>query len=201
MVKDKKKEGEASEVVRAFIAVSVDEAVRARLREDQERLRDSGARVSWVAPDKIHLTLIFLGEIFRGGIPKLREVIEPVATATTPFRFEVAELGFFGSPRSPRVIWAGVQEPSGVLMELQSALARELTRRAWVQERRPFKPHLTLGRVRGTGAVGPLTSALTSAKNNRYGWVAVDQVLLMRSELDPRGARYSLLHAFPLKGA
>lgn len=191
----------AEGVVRAFVALEISDAVRASLAAVQARLKEAGGKVAWVPVQNIHLTLAFLGNIFASVIGPLGEKLDRVAERVRPFAFEVAGVGYFGSPKRPRVLWAGIEGPPVELERLYEGV-REAVRSFEIPlEDRPFKPHLTLGRVKAPQGVGALTSAMAAVKNTRHGTVEVRRLLLMRSQLNPQGARYSILRESALKGA
>jgi RNA 2',3'-cyclic 3'-phosphodiesterase len=190
----------AKDMVRAFVAVAISDDVRRRLAEEQARLRRTGARVSWVAPENIHLTLAFLGDVFPERIAGIGAALTRIGAATVPFEFAVAGLGYFGSQRSPRVIWAGITEGAEALGVLQQRVDRALRELDFTLEDRPFKPHLTFGRVRAPGGADELAARIDAARDVACGTVAVDRVLLMRSELRPAGPIYTVLHDAPLSG-
>jgi len=189
------------EVIRAFIAVEIEAPVRAALGEMQTRLKEAGVKVSWVAPENMHLTLAFLGNIPIEGVSKLGILLDRVAQNHGPFILNVEGLGFFGSRKSPRVIWVGMNDSSGTLTSLQRDIVEAVSALGYVMEKRVFKPHLTLGRVRSSQKVDSLTLALRSAKNVRFGSAGIERLLLMRSQLAPHGVRYTILHESALKGA
>lgn len=186
--------------LRLFIAIDLHDEVRRSLSRLQDDLKETGANVSWVRPSNIHLTLVFLGDVVEKRVPGIKAVLDERAVDVEPFRFEVREAGCFGSARAPRVVWVGVHEDGGQLQALQAGVSRALHEIGFEAERRKFKPHLTLGRVRSPKGVGALTSALASAKNSALGWVEVDRLSLYQSRLDPEGAPYSVLHTSLLKG-
>jgi RNA 2',3'-cyclic 3'-phosphodiesterase len=195
------KSRQPDEVVRAFIAVEISDPVRQSLADLEAELKKTSARVGWVAPQNIHLTLVFLGEVFLGQVRKLGSALDSIAAETPVFSYEVAGAGAFGSPRSPRVLWVGVQESGTALATLQGRLAEAVRALGFHVEDRAFKPHLTLGRVRTRQGVDELTSVLQSANNTRYGSVEVCRLLLMQSHLEHQGVSYSVLHTSALKGA
>jgi len=189
------------EVLRAFIAVEIGEAVRTSLAALQQSLKKSHARVGWVAPENIHLTLVFLGDIFRAQVESLAAALSQVAAGTKCFEFSVGGTGFFGPSRSPRVLWVGVQDSSLALGRFQADIAAAVRGGGLKIEDRPFVPHLTLGRVRARDGVDELTSTLALARNTPYGTVNVRRLLLMQSHLEHRGVRYSVIKEMLLKGA
>jgi 2'-5' RNA ligase len=189
------------DVIRAFIAIEISDEVREGLKALQQDLKRTGARVGWVAPENIHLTLVFLGDVFRSQVEPLANVLDVVAAEIVPFRYEVAGSGFFGSLRSPRVIWVGVNEQGNAVTEIQARAVAAVREVGLKTEDRPFHPHLTLGRIRSAGRVEELTSLLASAKSTTFGSVEVRRLLLMQSHLEHQGVRYSVLHESALKGA
>lgn len=188
-------------VLRAFIALEINDEVRASLANVQATLKATGSKVSWVAAGNIHLSLAFLGNIFESVVDPLGEKLDRVAEGVRPFPLEVAGIGYFGSPTRPRVIWAGIEAPPAELERLHAGVCAAVRTFDIPLEERPFKAHLTLGRVKAPQNVGALTSAMAAVKNTRHGSVDVRRLLLMRSQLDPQGARYSVLHESILKGA
>lgn len=197
---DAEAEGPLDDVLRAFVAVGINEEVREALARIQAGLKRTAARVSWVAPANVHLTLVFLGNIFAAQVEQLGSALDAVVSAFQPFSFDVAGAGTFGPSNAPRVVWVGVEDPSGALMALQARVAQAVRDRGFNLEARAFRPHLTLGRVRARRGASDLTSHLQSFKSIRCGRVDVKRVLLMRSRLGPHGAVYSTLHEACLKG-
>lgn len=191
----------ADDVIRSFVAIEISDGVRDGLKALQQNLKKAGARVGWVAPENIHLTLVFLGDVFRSQIEPLANALDAAAARIVPFCYEVAGSGFFGSPRSPRVIWVGVNEQGDAITGLQACAVAAVRELGLKTEDRPFHPHLTLGRVRTRDRVDELTSLLASAKSTTYGSVEVHRLLLMQSHLEHQGVRYSVLHESALKGA
>ncbi|HOW97612.1 MAG TPA: RNA 2',3'-cyclic phosphodiesterase [Kiritimatiellia bacterium] len=189
------------EVLRAFIALEISDEVRAALDRLQRDLMRGEARVGWVTPARIHLTLAFLGDIFAAQLPGLADALDAVAEGCPPFAFDVAGTGAFGPPKSPRVVWAGVEEPTGALVRLQAAAAVAVTGLGFRIEERAFHPHLTLGRVRDRRGAADLTSRLESFRTLRCGRVEVRRVLLLQSVLSSQGAEYRVRHSSELKGA
>lgn len=189
------------EVWRLFVGIRLTPEVRASLARAQDRLRRSGARVAWVRPENLHLTLAFLGDTFAARIPGLVSALDGAAGAVRPFDLDIGGLGSFGSPRAPRVIWAGTAEAPAALRDLHGRVAEVLRSHGVPLETRPFAAHVTLGRVRSSRGADALTSALRSPMNPPPGGrLAVDRADLMRSELGPGGPVYTVLHESPLKG-
>ncbi len=200
MTMQEPRDSSSDEVLRVFIAIDLPDDVRARLGDFQRSLTGSGVRVSWLAPEKIHLTLVFIGHLFAARVEPLADAMDRVARTGASFECTVEGAGYFGSTHSPRVIWAGIPSPPEALMTLQARLAEAVAAQAIPLESRPFRPHITLGRVRSARGAGELTSALQSASNTHFGQVPVTRVCLMQSRLLAAGAQYTILHESALKG-
>ena len=195
-----------AETIRAFIAIPLPDPLLAELERVQRRLeREVPPRsVRWVRPEGIHLTLKFLGDTSTERIPEIQAALGAVGRNVPPFDFAVAELGCFPNPRRPRVVWVGIQEPTGRLAGLQDAVEEVVAPFGYPPEGRGFTPHLTLGRVqrrvdrRDLPRIGEVVTAL---EVGTLGEVSVDRFALIRSILKPTGAEYTALAEFALRAA
>ncbi len=188
------------------MAIDLPDPVRARLGEVIAHLsgRIRSGAVRWVRPDGIHLTLKFLGEVSAGSLAQVADVLERVSPAHGPFDLSLGGLGCFPNPRRPRVIWVGVEEPSGRLHALRQALEGQFERMGYRREGRPFSAHLTLGRVREGAAsdeVQDIGRCIALEPPPDLGTVHVETICLFRSDLRPSGAVYTRLAEVPLRGA
>jgi 2'-5' RNA ligase len=164
--------------------------------------------VRWVQSKGIHLTLKFLGDTPTEKLPEIKRALATVARYAPACTFTVGELGCFPNPRRPRVVWVGVQEPTGRLAALQDAVEEVLAPFGYKPEGRGFTPHLTLGRVRrkvsrGDAArVGEAVAAATEtvAEGGQLAQAHADRFELIRSVLKPTGAEYTTLEEFVLPG-
>jgi RNA 2',3'-cyclic 3'-phosphodiesterase len=183
--------------IRTFICIEISREVRHQIDVLQDRLRRSGADVSWVRPANIHLTLKFLGNVPKSRIGTVCSAVQEAVQGQKAFPIEVRETGCFPSSRSPRVIWVGVNSPLDALKHVQTAIETSLERVGFAKERRPFSPHLTLGRMKSQRNVGRLTTALTDEEFEAITFQATE-VVVMQSDLHPTGAVYSSLAIIPL---
>ena len=184
--------------IRAFIALELDDACRRALQSIQDELCRARAQVRWVRPETMHLTLLFLGDIAPDTVPHLTEGMDRIAEEIAPFSLAVSGVGSFGSRNRIRTIWAGIPDPPLPLLGLQSALAAWCRELGIPLEDRSFKPHLTLGRVRGPQNLSTLADALSKVSEQSKATLPVNRVVLMQSILKPAGAEHSLLHAADL---
>jgi RNA 2',3'-cyclic 3'-phosphodiesterase len=179
-----------SKTVRAFIAISLPPAVKemlGRLAGDLAGQTLSGV-VRWVKPEAMHLTLRFLGDTAVTQLPIIADSLNQIAAQHSPFALTTAELGCFPSPKRPRVIWIGVKTDGDALTNLKQALDEQLALLGWPPERKPFHPHLTLGRVKDNQA---RLSLPWGNPKERESW-PVTAVHLIQSELLPGGSKYTV---------
>jgi len=155
----------------------------------------------WVHPDSIHLTLEFLGDLPAARVPEVAAMLDQACAAQVPFRLRVGRLGCFPDARRPRVLWVGLEEPTGSLVRLQAAIRRQCAAVGLDIDGRPFSPHLTLGRTRreaGPEAADYARQVLADAGGMTAEEMPAEAVHLYRSELRPTGAVYTRLHTAAL---
>jgi 2'-5' RNA ligase len=184
--------------VRTFIALELSEGLKEGILTLGRNLETRGVRASWAAPSTMHLTLRFLGDVEEGRLPEVIQGVGRAASNAPEFWFETGGIGAFPSPRRPRVIWVGV-EPNDELFDLQGAIERELSTSGFPRERRPYRPHLTVGRIRDRAGPRDLTGVLASLEGPHEA-VHVRDVLVMKSTLKPSGAVHETLATLPLEG-
>ncbi len=185
--------------MRLFIAVNIDPSLRPPLTEIQEKLRATRAPVSWVKPENLHFTLKFLGEVSEEQLPALRDAFRRSVAGMEPFPLSLAGVGTFPSKGRPRVIWVGVEQGAEEMEGLRKRIDDILFPLGFPREDRPFRPHLTLGRVKPVGRLEPLLDGLRSATVGPVGQMQVDAVKLMQSQLHPTGAIYTSVESVPLR--
>ncbi|MCD6358584.1 MAG: RNA 2',3'-cyclic phosphodiesterase [Dehalococcoidia bacterium] len=187
--------------IRSFIAVELPVDVRNELGVIEEKLRHGmDLSVKWVNPKSIHLTLKFLGNIPQAKVPQIADALATVTKDNSPFSLELGELGVFPNLRRPRVIWLGLDGDVDKLISLQKKVDAALEALGFAREARPFKAHLTLGRVRGRGGQHDLGELLADANPENGCCFEVNGVSLMKSRLTPQGAIYMQLALSDLQG-
>jgi 2'-5' RNA ligase len=186
--------------MRLFFAIELGDALLERLEEETAPLRGVAPELAWVARDHRHLTLKFLGDVEEGAVPKLTAAADHAVAGHDPLEMTVREVGAFPNFRRARVVWIGVQqEPRLELLHHDLELACEHA--GFEVEGRPFRPHITLARVRAPLSVDRMRDLARVARTVRMkASVLVDHVTLFESTLSPTGARYRRLHAASLGG-
>ena len=188
--------------VRLFVACEVPDEVKEAIGETIEGLRKkSGPAVRWIKPEGVHVTLKFLGEVPVKKLPAVKLAIQEAVVGHSPFELEFSNIGTFGGREGLRIMWVGI---AGAVLRLEAlvrAVNAALAVVGFEPERRPFRPHLTLGRVRdeiGTRQRAEIEVAVGKTDVPGVNW-RTSQVSLMRSKLGPGGASYEVLATFPLR--
>lgn len=180
--------------MRVFCAVELPDELRSLAAERARRLRTEfpDVRASWERPEKLHITLKFLGDVEPARVGALSGAAARAVATLEPFELTVEEPGTFPSHGQPRVLWLGIVDASGMLALMQRALESECAAAGFPRESRAFKPHLTLARVRSPQGAQELAAAHreTPFAPQRF---KVSELVVMRSELGPGGSRYTPL--------
>jgi len=166
--------------------------VRARLEEHILRLRKDvpEAAASWSRVENIHLTLKFFGNVEVKRIEKISEAAERVVKQFSTVQISVGGTGVFPRPSRPQVLWIGVSDPSGQLTALQTKFENECAVEGFEKEDRAYRPHLTIARLRKPEGARDLADTHLQMQFDPIE-VYVEELVLFRSELSPKGARYT----------
>jgi 2'-5' RNA ligase len=179
--------------MRTFIAVDLAPELKSGLQDLIRRLKGKGGEVKWAGVHGLHLTLKFLGEISAEEERKVEGVLRTVAARHAAFPLEIKGTGVFPpEAKNPRVLWTAI-EAGEALAALQSDLELELEKAGFPREERPFRPHLTLGRVKGSRGLRDTMAELERHRETSFGRMTVSRVTFFQSTLRPTGAEYSVL--------
>ncbi|MEW6443562.1 MAG: RNA 2',3'-cyclic phosphodiesterase [bacterium] len=181
--------------IRCFLAISLPEDLRDSLENLRSRLDLPQFDVRWVQASNVHLTLRFLGEIPESDLRRISLAAGRAAEVTESFSFRIEELGAFPTLQSPKVVWVGVQPPEP-LTHLERRLSKELDQVQWPPPDKPFRPHLTLGRVKSPRGKTELKKVLEKHQKERVGEALATGIELIRSQLRPSGPIYTNLQHF-----
>ncbi len=184
-------------LVRAFVAIDIPNAECERAFAVSKRLRKAGVRVSWTPPERMHLTLRFLGEVAPAVIARIAERLETEYAGVEPFPLRLEGAGAFPNAREARVIWVGLAPLAGPLEQVQEAAESAAREAGLKREKRQFRPHLTVGRVRDPKKAGALAALIHEERNFSGDEFTVSSVSLYESQLTPSGPIYNRLHEFP----
>lgn len=194
-------------MARVFVAVDPSSELRARLVELKRDLAAAGADVRWARDEGLHCTLKFLGEVEAPRLETLAAALERLLAPLPAFAVRAGGVGGFPTARAPRVVWVGLADevPAGAaaasgMAALAAAVEAALAPLGFPPEARPFRPHITLGRVRGRGGLRPLVERMAAHARSDLGTAWVREVVLYQSRLGAGGSRYAPLRTIALGG-
>jgi len=182
---------------RIFVAVKVDPwQTLIRIHTSLKSVL-GGEKINWTDPANMHLTLAFLGDTEDELIKVVSIMLKQKCTGFGDFSFNLTGTGLFKNWSDPRVIWAGI-EYNEKLSQLNEKIMTGLKDAGFRLDERPFKPHLTLGRIKSINHPDILKSALDNYKDVKIQEVDVKEVVLFESILKPTGPVYIPLGRFKL---
>lgn len=184
--------------MRLFVALDLPAEVRGALGAFIGRLAPLCRGARWVRPESLHVTLKFIGEASEENVGRIRDALGRIP-AMAPVRMRFRGAGFFPDARRPRVFWAGI-EAGPELAALAAAVEAALEPLGIPRERREFRPHLTLARLKSDGGLAALREELARAGDLEFGAATADAFYLYQSLLRPSGAEYVRQASFPLAG-
>lgn len=184
-----------SEQIRSFIAFDLEnQQVIERLSTVQKMVLETGADLRPVAPQNIHITVRFLGDISPGMVEKVYDAMKNVKF--TPFTIQIRGLGVFPSLNFPRVVWAGMTDGVEQLRNIFTQLEPQIRALDFQADAYGFSPHLTIARVR-TGKNKQNLSAFVSKKGDfEFGAIKANCLRLKKSQLSPKGPTYSTIKEY-----
>ncbi len=190
------------EKLRLFAAVRLPEewlAVLSNVRANLERV--AADELKWVRPELMHLTLVFLGYQPSERLHEIESALGTSATEGEPFRLSLGNLGTFGPPHGITVLWAGLDEVPAPLEQLHRSITAGLAEGRIEFDHKPLVPHITLARGRrpiNREISVRVAGALKGLRLPGNLTTAVEEFVLMRSRLSPKGPSYEMLRRFQL---
>jgi 2'-5' RNA ligase len=195
-------------IVRLFIALDIDDAIRERMAGFMDGLRGFAPDVRWVQTESLHVTLKFIGEKPTDFVTKVTDALSAIRVA--PVEIVFRGYGFFPTAKSARVFWAGLH--AGPELQKLAEAVDGVTASLGVQkEEHAFSPHLTLARKSGGSGTprrqkgdGPnrvfqkLQEKLAALPEPEFGTMTAREFFLYQSQLSPKGSRYTKLQGFAL---
>jgi 2'-5' RNA ligase len=178
--------------IRAFIALELSEEARAELLRIEEVLEKAEANVKWVKPESIHLTLKFLGYIQEEKVSSIEKRLGKIASEASPFDIALENIGVFPGWKNARVIWIGLGEGAESVKTLADRVEEAMAEEGFEKEKRSFKSHLTIGRVKSPKNKEKLEKEALSV-NVKPASSHISRIVLFKSTLTPKGAIYTPL--------
>lgn len=185
--------------IRTFLAIEIPKEILDQFERVQYRLgRSMTGVIRWAKPGSIHLTLKFFGNITERDIRNITDALRAKAPALGPVPVSIGTLGVFPNLSRPRVLWVGMTEGVKELSALQAQVETALEAQGFTREERPFRPHLTIGRMKAERRIEGLDKAIEDHKGFAAGNFTATEMILFRSDLKPTGPVYTSLAKFKL---
>jgi RNA 2',3'-cyclic 3'-phosphodiesterase len=182
------------ELIRTFIAVQFPDNIRDAILKLQDRLKAGVKGVKWVAPENIHLTLRFLGDLCPDDIFHVSEAVSASVKDMPVFGVSAKGIGAFPSLSRPRVLWIGLGGDVKSLRELALRISENLEVMGIEKEKRDFTGHLTIGRVKEKVNPAQLVKFIKDVRDIETEFFHVDRVSIFKSQLTPSGSIYSRIY-------
>jgi 2'-5' RNA ligase len=180
-----------ADTIRAFVAISLPDDIIDHVSGLQSALKSRGLRLRWVKPQNVHLTLKFLGDIPVAVVGDVGLALQRASRETATMALTVQGMGAFPGIRRARVLWVGLGGQVEALQFLYSRIEDELADLGLAREKRGFKAHLTLARMKGPVDSRDLAAAVEEAGNYEPHPFNARRLILYKSDLRPQGAIYS----------
>lgn len=155
-------------------------------------------RINWVRPANIHLTLKFIGETPPQDEPKIIEAVGKMLERHHPFVMDFNRTGIFGSRYAPRVLWLGMQQTPGQLLDLAEDTLDTFDKIGFLRDRQNFVPHITLGRIKELCEKQYFQKVVQAIEQKTYIHQEVKEIILFQSILRPDGAVYKIVKKWNL---
>jgi len=179
--------------IRAFIAVEIDQPHKQKLSDLITHFKKSDADIKWVTENQMHLTLKFLGNIEQEKTQEISDILKGIADSSNSFDIQFSGIGAFPNLKRPRIVWIGIEKGSELLKLLNSKIEYGLEKIGFEKEKREYKTHLTLGRVKSLKNIKELTSLIDKTTLGFQDKIKIDKLTLFQSTLTPKGAVYAPL--------
>ena len=192
---------DSGQTIRAFLAIVPPEDILQALSELQEKLkREIRGRISWTKPQGQHLTLKFFGDISMEDVTNINSAVQNRTVLAPSLNLKIEKTGVFPDARKPRVLWCGIAGDGEKLSALQKQLDSDFEGIGFPKEDRPFRAHLTLGRIKESQGLTGISEALAKHKAFVAGVFECKELILFQSKLSPQGAVYTKLAVLTMKG-
>ncbi len=186
--------------IRSFLAFELPPEIKEQIGAVSRELQKSTLPVRWVKAGNIHLTIIFFGSVNEDTIDDIKEKVHLVVKRFSTIKARLNGVGVFPHWRRPRVIWVGLNGEIKKLSNLRDELQTELKVLGFREEKRPFNPHLTIGRFKG---IVDRDEEMKLILDRYHGLISdlhyLNELVLFKSDLKPDGPVYTKMAAWPLR--
>lgn len=186
--------------MRIFIGIKFDDSTRDAIESALKPFKKIGTPIKWVKTENIHLTLKFIGEVPKEKYDRLEEVLTKRDFNVGTFDLEVAGFGKFGRDRELNILWTGIGK-NRQLEDLYHRLEDTLEKIDIKKEKRPFKPHVTVGRNKKNYNFKPIFELLEQNADVSITKQKINTFQIFKSELFSAGPVYTILKEIPVDNA
>jgi len=180
--------------MRLFYAIELSSSMQEALHRAQKALSHLPGNISWTKKENIHLTIKFLGDTEDKKIPALKRALDTIAKQSQTFSISLDQLSAFPNTQKPRIIWCGVKNEGDIIPVIAKQLDKRLTRLGYKKAERPFRAHVTIGRVRHPIKRSNYKQALSDFSLDTKLAYTVNKLSLIKSKLTSAGSVYSPVH-------
>lgn len=185
-------------VARVFIASSLNEEAKNLIKDIQSNIKKLNCQIKWVKPENVHLTLKFLGNIESDRIDELKKLVQSTSKMTQSIKSDLFNLGAFPNSQKPKILWVGLSDNESKIAQLAETIETSLSTIGFSKEKRSFKPHVTIGRVRSFKNIKPLSETISQFSVKNAVAQNIDNITIYKSTLTPTGPIYEVLKKFEL---
>lgn len=186
--------------IRSFLAFELPGDIGKEVKRISTEIRKTDLNAGWVKPENIHLTVVFIGTVDENDIKRIIQAVDKTADKYGPFEISLKGAGLFPNIKRPKVMWLGLDCDIRALGNLRDDLQKRLEPFGVEPEKRPFRPHLTIGRfrrpVKDMSLLKRVLDEYSSSGSGPAG--RLEELVLFKSDLKPGGAVYTRIHSFPL---
>ncbi|MBC8457984.1 MAG: RNA 2',3'-cyclic phosphodiesterase [Deltaproteobacteria bacterium] len=187
--------------IRSFLAFELPPEIKKIIFHVSEEAKKFPLDVRLVKASNIHLTMVFMGNILMEHLEGINEAVSKACKRYGPFNISLKGMGIFSNRRNPRVLWVGLEGDIERMSYFRGTLQKSLKSFGVKEEKRQFNPHLTLGRFRkGSRPSEHLDDLLSRYQDLTSPVSTLEELVLFKSDLNPKGAAYTKLNIWPLLG-
>ncbi len=180
--------------IRLFYGLDLSGEVKDTIIDFLDEYKKLSDNIKWVRPDNFHITLRFLGDTTIDKLDGLKRITDSLAIEFSRTEFSLEGVGCFPNVRYPRILWFGISGVSGYLKSLYKSLNESLLGMGIPEDTRDFKPHITVGRIKGGFSSEGLKNMLRCNANRFFIGSELKSITLFESTLSDKGAVYKGLH-------
>lgn len=182
--------------IRSFLAFPISGELKEEFKRIINELQPTHADVKWVKLENIHLTLKFLGSLQGSDLENVSSVLRDRAPGFFPITTYLSEIGAFPDFSHPKIIWGALDDPSNKIHTIVNVLEGELSKFGIAKDDHPFKPHITLGRIRSSANLSNLIQVIQQITLKVKTKQIFERVILYKSTLTSQGPVYEVLKEF-----